>query len=61
MYSFSHAGNRCFLQDKCSNQYELSLIGTTHYGEQSFPSVLFLQVDRNGREMSSYEREEEAH
>lgn len=59
MYLLSHAGNRCCLQDKHANQYELSRIGTAHYGEQSFPSVLFLQVDRNGRETPNYERQEQ--
>jgi hypothetical protein len=58
MYLPSHAGNRCCLQEKYANQYELSRIGTAHYGEQAFPSVLFLQVDRHGREIPNYEREE---
>ena len=42
LYISVHVGNRCQIQQKDINQYAISLIGTQHYGEHSFPSALYL-------------------
>lgn len=45
MYACYHVGNRCRAQSKDENHTTFVMLTNDNYGENSFPSALFLKLD----------------